>query len=92
MKNNHQFSEKDMDVYWKLFGKWNDGETLTRAEEQFMWLANEADRFKCEHKTWPTVAQVLGYVEQKQKEVSERQKRLAVICAESKSNKQSATR
>jgi hypothetical protein len=92
MKSSYQFSEKDMDVYWTLWDKWARSEPMPRSEQQFMFLADEAHRFKCEHKTWPTVAQVLEYVEQKEKEVSERQKRLVEIFAKSKENKQSAPR
>jgi hypothetical protein len=92
MKNSYQFSEKDMDLYWTLWDKWARSEPLPRAEEEFMGLANEAHRFQCEHKTWPTVAQVLEYVERKEKEVSDRQKRLTEISAKGKENKQSATR
>jgi hypothetical protein len=84
MKSRYQFSEKDMDVYWTLWDRYVRSEPLPRFEQEFMWLADEAHRFKCEHKTWPTVAQVLEYVERKRKEVSDRQKRLAEICAKKK--------
>jgi adenylate kinase family enzyme len=80
MKSSYQFSDKDMDIAWPLYMKWNNDEALTRAEEDFMNLAFEADRFKCERKTWPTVGQVLEYIEQQKQKAIDHTKRLAEIC------------
>jgi len=84
MKSSYHFSEKDMDVAWPLYMKWNDDEPLTRAEQDFMDLAFEADRFKCEKKYWPTVGQVFEYLEQQKQNAINHRKRLSEICTKPK--------